>query len=249
MFIVYNIGMAKKLYKVSEYCKNIREQAGLSANAFAKENGVSHTYIMEIEAGKRDEKVSIAVLLKLIRVYKLTRNDLIQLDIDPYFLNEVDSLASLQRPIASLKESSLKRQISNFIELDLKPEGFVKKEVPLLEKNGKKKYSLNIDKDMNLVPIYDAYGLDKDNKPVYIYVLESITREMSNEEYALLIFKQMIDVIASYEYSAIKDKKITLIFMTSSIRAYRYTDKIASSINRKNINVVARYYDNRRGTK
>lgn len=229
--------MNKEKYKVSEYCRDIRTKTGLSVYAFARENYVSNTYVREVESGKKDAGLTTTTLRKLTSVYKLTKTDLLQLD------------TTIQYPSSPQKEHLLKRQITNFIDLVLKPKGFTAVNIRLLENNGKRNYSLSVDSDMHLNPIFDAFGFDKQGKEVFIYILESATREISNEKYALQIVEQMIDVIASYEYSAIK-VKITLIFLTSSIRAYEFANNFANSyLRRERIDIKVEYYDNRRGPK
>lgn len=65
--------------KLSEYCKQIRKQKNLSALAFAKLKGVSHTYIAKIETGKHDNPTAIA-LANIINTYNLNSNDLGKID-------------------------------------------------------------------------------------------------------------------------------------------------------------------------
>lgn len=65
--------MEKK--KISDFCKSIREQTGLSQNAFAIENNISHTTVNKIENGVYDKNPSPIVLARIAHVYGFDIND------------------------------------------------------------------------------------------------------------------------------------------------------------------------------
>lgn len=241
----------KKGIKISEYCRKIRISTGLSANAFAKTKDISHTYITNVESGKVD-KPSVAKLIKLVNVYDLSKEDLHKLDIDPYFLGELENYSFFQKPITSFLENAFSRQLTNLIELELKPMGYRITDTPGLDNKQSKRGILKIDKKWDIVPLYDAKGFNPEGKECYIYILTSAIRQMIDSEYNLFIAKQMGDVETSIKYSPKKGKKkdIELLFATSSSRAYKLAEQlIDNNIYDSSIETKILFYENRRGKK
>lgn len=56
---------------LSDYCKKMRENTGLSVLAFSKEKGVSHTYIQYVESGKYDISPSSTALARIVSIYDM----------------------------------------------------------------------------------------------------------------------------------------------------------------------------------
>lgn len=95
---------------------------------------VSHTYITNLEAGKKDNP-SVAMLLKIIRLYGFTKDDITKIDVDPFILDNISIMSVIVRPSenapASFTQSDLIRKISQELEkedcfFDGSPEGTLK---------------------------------------------------------------------------------------------------------------------------
>ena len=107
--------------KISDYCKNIRKQSGLTSEQFAKSKGVSRAYISKIEAGKSD-RPSIAVLAKIARVYDLSADNLLDLDVDDIFVEGAGLLTHGKNPFKDNR--SRVKQLEDFDLRYLIPNGY-----------------------------------------------------------------------------------------------------------------------------
>lgn len=67
--------------KLSEYCKKLRKETGLSIQAFAKSRNVTQTYVLDTEIGKRNNP-SAKSLVRIMEVYQLTTADLTEIEFD-----------------------------------------------------------------------------------------------------------------------------------------------------------------------
>ena len=67
--------------KLSEYCKKLRKETGLSMQTFAKIRNVTHTYVLDTEIGKRNNP-SAKTLVRIMEVYQLTTDDLTEIEFD-----------------------------------------------------------------------------------------------------------------------------------------------------------------------
>jgi len=67
--------MNLKPLKISDYCREMREKTGLSQNAFAKQNNISHTKVNKIENGDFDVNPSPVVLARIADIYGFDIND------------------------------------------------------------------------------------------------------------------------------------------------------------------------------
>ena len=239
------------LIKISDYCRRIRIGTGLSAAGYAKQEGVSHTYVTNVESGKMD-KPSIAILTKLINTYHLTKEDLFKMDIDGYFIDEINNLFALQHPVSSIVEKTFKRQLANVIKLELEPKGYKIIDAPDPNKLTKKRGILKYDKNWDTVPLYDLRCITPNGNDCFVYIFTSAIREMVDSDYKISLLGQIANVESSIKYSGIEtsNKQIDILYVTSSVRAYR----IAKSILEKNklessIHSDVLYFDNRRGEK
>lgn len=108
---------------LSNYCKKIREEIGLSVLAFSKEKGVSHTYIQYVESGKYDKKPSSTALARIIAIYDMDIDYAMQLaritqrgdyreDIKYYLENKATKSKKILN-IANLAEKFTKYLVEN----------------------------------------------------------------------------------------------------------------------------------------
>ena len=67
--------------KLSEYCKKLRKETGLSIQAFAISRNVTQTYVLDTEIGKRNNP-SAKSLVRIMEVYQLTAADLTEIEFD-----------------------------------------------------------------------------------------------------------------------------------------------------------------------
>ena len=81
--------MTNKKLKLSDYCKNIRLKTKLTTQLFAKRQRCTRQYISKIENGYYDKDCTIANLKRLLRIYKLSLEDLLAVDIDPELIEGV----------------------------------------------------------------------------------------------------------------------------------------------------------------
>ncbi len=107
--------------KISDYCKNIRKQSGLTSEQFAKSKGVSRAYISKIESGNSDNP-SIAVLAKIAKVYDLSPDDLLDLDVDDIFIEGAGLLRFGKNPLKDNR--SRIEQLEDFDAKYLTPNGY-----------------------------------------------------------------------------------------------------------------------------
>ena len=107
--------------KVSEYCKTIRKQSGLTSVQFAKSKGVSRAYISKIEGGGSD-KPSITVLAKIVKTYGFSTDDLVRLDVDNICIEGVGQLRYGKNPY---KDSRIRvKRLKSFDTDFLDPNGY-----------------------------------------------------------------------------------------------------------------------------
>ena len=245
--------MNKKI-KISEYCKKIRLDTELSVNAFAQSRGVSHAYIRDVEAGKKD-KPSLLILSRLISIYGLTNDELVNLDFDPWFIDELSNVQDLFSPIGSIREKSYNRLVKNYIYYELIPKGYViKSTVPL--KNNKSKKSINVNRDLVVSPAFDAEGVTPEGDIFLLYVLSSASTSTKEDVYYDYIFTQIAKFILSViksDFICKSEENIEIIFLSSSAIAHRLSESIISDpkgiITLKRIRIKTAYFDNRRGKK
>lgn len=245
---------------VSEYCKRIRIETGLSANAFANERGVSHTYIKDVENGNKNTP-SIAMLTKLIRVYELTQADLENLDIASSFKDDGELLTSLLIPSKFMHETNFKKQLSNIIEYSDELKGYKFEELPNRLIKLDKKLALSYDKKTKRIKyIYDIRGKTLSGDDCFLNVFNSSQRKIYDKDYILYIAHMTKMIEASIEFGMAFDEDISnnveLIFATSSHRGYELGQKMGIDnsylSNKKDRPKVIRrliYFDNRRGKK
>lgn len=245
---------------ISQYCKKIRIRSGLSANAFANEHDVSHTYIQDVENGNKDTP-SIATLTKLIRVYDLTQADLENLDIAPSFKDDGELLTSILFPGKFRHETNFKKQLSNIIDYaeELKGYSFETFSNKIIKLD--KQLALTYDKkEKHIKYIYDARGKTPNGDDCFLNVFNSSQRKIYDEDYILYIAQMTKMVEGSIEFGMAFDNDISnnveLVFATSSHRGYELGQKMGidnSHLSKeKNKPKVIRkliYFDNRRGKK
>lgn len=256
--MVYNRFMAKEL--ISQYCKKIRIKTGLSANAFANEHDVSHTYIQDVENGNKDTP-SIATLTKLIKVYELTQVDLENLDIGSSFKDDGELLTSILFPGKFRHETNFKKQLLNIIEYSEELKGYNFDQLPNKIIKFDKQLSLTYDKKAKHIKyIYDVRGKTPNGDDCFLNVFNSSQRKIYDEDYILYISQMTKMVEGSVEFGMAFDKNISinveLIFATSSHRGYELGQKMGIDnsylSNKKDRPKVIRrliYFDNRRGKK
>lgn len=202
---------------ISDYCTKIRENTGFSVNAFAKSRGVSHTYVMDVESGKKD-RPSIAVLNKLISVYDLTSEDLAKLDVSSYILDDAITVYSVLHPLQAIKKGSYKSQIFKFIHKKLEPAGYSIDKTPIFESKNKDYKKISIDSDGYTIPIFDFNGMNPNGVKFYAYVLSPAYRTITEDKYYELVLSQMINVADSIRYSKLKhsESQVELMFISFS---------------------------------
>lgn len=256
--MLYNVFMEKEL--ISDYCKKIRIKSGLSANAFANERGVSHTYIQDVERGDKNTP-SIAMLTKLIRVYDLTQEDLENLDIASSFKDDGELLTSILFPGKFKHETNFKKQLSNIIDYSEELKGYsfeiMSNKIVKLDKQ----LALAYDKKAKHIKyIYDARGKTPSGDDCFLNVFNSSQRKIYDEDYILYIAQMAKMVEGSVEFGMAYDdnisKNIELIFATSSHRGYELGQKmgidnsyLSKEKNRPKVLRRLIYFDNRRGKK
>lgn len=244
----------KNKIKISEYCKKIRLDTGLSVYAFAQSRGVSHAYIRDVEAGKKD-KPSLLILSRLINTYDLTNDELVNLDFDPWFIDELSNVQDLFSPIGSIREKSFNRLLNNYIDCELIPRGYViKSTVPL--KNNRSKKSINVNRDLVVSPAFDAEGATPEGDAFLLYVLSSASTSTKEDVYYDYIFTQIAKFVLSViksDYICKSDKNVEIIFLSSSAIAHRLSESIINDpkgiITLKQIRIRTVYFDNRKGKK
>lgn len=249
--------MTKEL--ISDYCKKIRIKSGLSANAFAKERGTSHTYIQDVENGDKDTP-SVAMLVKLIRIYNLTQTDLENLDIDPFFKDDGELLTSLLFPGKFKHEINFRKQLFNIINYSNELKGYSFESLPDFLIKSDKQLNLTYDKKKKRIKyIYDVRGKTPDGNDCFLIVYNSSQRKIYDEDYILYISQLTKMVEGSIEFGMPFDDNISdnieLIFATSSHRGYELGKKIGidnSYLSNENKPKILRrliYFDNRKGKK
>ena len=228
---------------ISQYCKKMREKTGFSVNAFAKSRGVSHTYILDVESGKKD-KPSIAMLNKLINTYHFSSEDLSQLDVHPYMLDEAISQYLILHPFQAIQRGSIEFQIFNFIHKHLEPKRYVVEESPILETKSRQRKSIKIDTNGFLVAIYDLCGINPQGNKFFAFVLSSAHRSLTDDKYYEFIFTQMINFIDSIRYSAIDfhDNPIEIIFISLSAQANEAVKKASKVFQKENLTITISPY-------
>lgn len=250
---IIDIYMGRKI-KISEYCKNKRLDTGLSVYAFAQSKGVSHTYVNDVESGQKD-KPSLLILSRLMNVYDLTNDELVNLDLDPWFIDELSNVQTLFSPIGAIREKSYNRLVNNFINSELIPKGYtVKTIVPL--KNNKSKKSISVNKDLVVFPAFDAEGITPEGDSFLLYALASASTSTKEDIYYDYIFTQIAKFILSViksDFIYNSEKNIEVIFLSSSAIAHRLSESIINDPKRiitlKRINIKTVYFDNRKGKK
>lgn len=204
---------------ISIYCKTLRKKTGLSANAFAKSRGVSHTYIMNVESGKKD-RPSVAVLNKLINVYNFSSEDLEKLDISPYIIDETINFYSVLHPLKTIRKGSYKSQIFDFIHKKLEPDGYYIEKTPIFDSSNKNYKKISIDKNGYLIPIYDFSGLNPKGNKFFAYIISPAHRSMIDDKYYEMVLFQMVNVANSIRYSNLKntERNVELMFISFSAK-------------------------------
>ena len=236
--------MEEKKIPISEYCKRIREESGLSANAFAKQKNVSHTYISDVELGKKN-RPSIGILVKLINVYQLTAGDLSKMDVDPYFVDESLNVAALQHPYYAIKEGSFNNQVYNYINLYLVPNGYTITDKPFFDYKKAKRSEQTFDLDGYINPIYDVKGINPNGEMFFFFALSSARTTLYDEDYYKFVFNQMCPVVNSIEHSSLQkeNKKIEIIFLTLSAMVNRFANKIKKTLETGNISITIVFFN------
>lgn len=244
---------------ISLFCKKRRLGLGSSVNKFAKDHGVSHTYIQDVEDGKKD-KPSIAILTKLIKVYDLTKNDLQQLDIEPIFKDDAELFTNLFLSGKFKYEFNLKKQLTNIVENSEDLKGYVFDNFSDKTLKFDRKLSLSFDKSTSCIKyIYDIKGETPDGKECYLNIFNSSQRKISDKDYILYITQMIKMIEGSIEFGKANNKvkkDIELIFATSSYRGYDLCQKLGIDntylVNKKTGSKIFRkfiFFDNRKGKK
>ena len=217
--------------KISEYCKNLRLAKGLSVSAFARINDVSHTYILDIEQGKKD-KPSALILSKLIKVYHFTPEDLSKLDLCTSIIDGATDLAFSHLPHPHLKDGSLNKSVFDYINFYLVPRGYTITDQPFLDYKKTKRIDQTFDSEGYINPVYDVKGLTPDGGLFFFFALSSALRSMSEKDYYKFVYNQMTPIIDSIEYSSLKKEniKIEIIFFTLSKTVNNIANKVLKTL-------------------
>ena len=216
---------------VRDYCKAIRTKSGLSTNDFAKERNVMHTYILDVENGKYDAP-SIAKLIKLVNVYGLTGEDLMKTTVDPYFIQKLQTLNSVNSARYSLKSVNepTNDRLINFANTDLKKNGYNFENGIELEAKQNLKYHVTVDIDENgySIPIYDGKGTNKYKEKCYLYFLPNFIGEPCDRQILAKVINRIDVVISSIKNSnEVKpNEKFEIIFLTSSAKIFKQAKKV-----------------------
>ncbi|MBR0418319.1 MAG: helix-turn-helix transcriptional regulator [Erysipelotrichaceae bacterium] len=189
--------------KISEYCKKIRKDSGLTAEQFAKQRGVSRAYISKIEAGESD-KPSIVVLSKIAKVYDLDMDELFQLDVDEVFIEGAGLVAFGKNPLKDNR--SIKQQLEDFNNRYLIPNGY------------KADYLDLVTKSVNSKAFYDLSGTGNDNEKFYGTIINGFSTQTSDKRKQKKV-KDSIITFLDYFFTNIEfgsNDKIHLFIVTNS---------------------------------
>ena len=236
--------MEEKKILISDYCKKIREESGLSANAFAKQKNVSHTYISDVELGKKNQP-SVAMLVKLINVYQLTADDLSKMNVEPYFIDESLNIAAIQHPLYAIKEGSLNKQIFNYVNFHLIPNGYTVTEKPFFDYRKTKRCEFTFDSDGYINPIFDVKGTNPQGNMFFFFSLSSARTTLYDEDYYKYVYNQMYPIVHSIEHSNLQNenKDIEIIFFTLSAQVNKYANKAKKTLENKNISIKIEFFN------
>lgn len=188
-------------YKISVFCKSIRNNTGLTIDQFAKNHNVTRQYISRIENGKYD-KPSIAQLSTIFKTYDLTPDDLYSIDVDEIIVQGVEFVTNFRSPYSFLKNAKSNLELLK----------------QYLESNS---YTALYDSSQIDMP-YDLTAITPEGDKMICHVLGAFSTGLSDKQREQNIYKNTCSFVEKVfkNEQFFENKKTELIILTSSHKSF-----------------------------